>query len=270
MPLWRKYLQEWKFRHRRSSGSLQRLSGVYSPELGNRRDVLVYLPASYGRSDLRYPVIYMQDGQNLFDPATSFAGDWGLGTALPRAERKGAEAIVVAVPNMGADRIGEYSPFVDPENGGGRGDLYLDFLIDTLRPTIDREFRTFSDPARTGIAGSSMGGLISLYAVFRHPEVFGFAGALSPSVWFAKAAVLDFVETAPRARARIYLDVGTSEGGDALGYARRLRDTLIRKGYRLDEELLWVEEKGGTHNEAAWGRRFGRAVPFLLDAGGRS
>src|SRR5437899_819079 len=148
----------------------------------NGRNLLVYAPASYARGDARYPVIYMQDGQNLFDPATSFAGDWGLKTALAWASRRGFQAIVVGIPNMGAARITEYTPFVDPKVGGGQGERYLDYLVHTVKPLIDERFRTLPERAHTGIAGSSLGGLISLYAFFRYPEVFGFTAALSRSL----------------------------------------------------------------------------------------
>src|SRR5207247_1389462 len=188
-------------------GTVRPVLAVVSTQLGKRRDLLVYTPASYARGTTRYPVIYMQDGQNLFDAATSFAGDWGLKTALAWASRRGLEAIVVGIPNMGVARIDEYTPFMDPKAGGGQGERYLDYLVHTVKPLIDERFRTLPERAHTGIAGSSLGGLISLYAFFRYPEVFGFTAALSPSLWFANAAILAFVEQAtPPAGGRVYLD----------------------------------------------------------------
>ena len=145
---------------RARKGAIHLLPGVESPQLGNRRDILVYTPGSYARRQTRYPVIYMQDGQNLFDPATSFAGDWGLIAALARASRRGIEPIVVAIPNMGKDRIDEYSPFADLKAGGGQGDHYLDFVIDSVKPLVDARFRTLPDRGHTGIAGSSLGCLL--------------------------------------------------------------------------------------------------------------
>ena len=100
---------------------LETLKDFWSPELGNRRDILVYVPASYHREHRAYPVLYMHDGQNLFDPVTSFAGDWKLGNVMASAARRGIEAIVVGIPNMGTERLAEYSPFVDPVEGGGCG-----------------------------------------------------------------------------------------------------------------------------------------------------
>lgn len=246
---------------------LETLEGFASPELGNRRDVLVYVPPSYHREERAYPVLYMQDGQNLFDPATSYAGDWGLGRVMASAARRGIEAIVVGVPNMGVERLAEYSPFVDPVEGGGAGDRYLDFLARTLKPAIDQRFRTRTDREHTGIAGSSMGGLISLYAFFHAPSVFGFVGAMSPSLWFAGDAIFSLVERAPFRPGRIYLDIGALEGPTHVARARRMRDLLSLKGYRLGQDLRWLESRCGRHDEASWGRRFARALPFLLDAG---
>src|SRR5207248_11162023 len=164
-----------------------------SPQLRNRRDLLIALPTGYQASTAAYPVVYMQDGQNLFDPAASFAGDWGLRATLADLARKGLEAIVVGIPHMGKRRPFEYSPFVDPVNGGGGGERYLAFVVETVKPLVDRAFRTLPDRGHTVIAGSSLGGLISLYALFRYPDCFGAAGVLSPALWFADGAVLRYI-----------------------------------------------------------------------------
>ena len=247
---------------RRFIGVVQTFPAIASRELGNQRDVLVYTPASYAVGEQRYPVIYMQDGQNLFDPRTSFAGDWGLGGALGWAARRGVEVIVVGIPNSGTARNNEYSPFV--EAGGGGGDQYLEFVTRTVKPLIDERLRTLPDRAHTGIAGSSMGGLISLYAFFRRPDVFGFTGALSPSLWFANEAIFAVVRGSPAVDGRIYLDVGVHEGERHVLLARRMRDLLVEQGYVLRRNLRWVEDPEGIHHESAWGRRFRKALPFLL------
>lgn len=259
-----RFLEKWKARRRTAPGRLEVLPGVEFHELGNRRDILVYLPASYDKTDAPYPVLYMQDGQNLFDPATSFAGEWGVDNALAKAPRKGRRAIVVGIPNAGIDRIREYSPFVDARNGGGMGDAYLDWLHHTVKPLVDHRFRTTAGPEGTGIGGSSLGGLISLYAFFKHPGRYGFAAVLSPALWFADGEIFRFVESVPYVRGRVYLDVGTREGEGTLANAREMRDLLLARGYRRGRDLMWVEDKGGMHNEAAWGRRLRAALPFLL------
>ena len=247
------------------TAALQVLEGVYSPELDNRRDVLVYVPPSYHGGHRSYPVLYMQDGQNLFDPETSFAGEWGLGRVMAAAARRGLEAIVVAVPNMGTERLEEYSPYRESAaGGGGRGAAYAAFLAGTLKPLVDRRFRTRRSREHTVIAGSSMGGLISLYALFRHPHTFGAAGVLSPSLWFAGGAIFSDIDRAAFVPARIYLDIGALEGSEHVANARRMRDLLQAKGYRLGRDLRWLESRSGRHDERSWGRRFARALPWLL------
>jgi predicted alpha/beta superfamily hydrolase len=244
------------------------ISGVGSPELGNTRNLSIYLPPSYDRGRTRrYPVVYMQDGQNLFSRATSYAGDWGLVDRLDTLSATGIEAIVVGVWNAGEARLAEYSPFRDSAHGGGAGDRYVSFLADTVKPLVDRRFRTRSDPSDTGVAGSSMGGLISLYAVLSKRSTFGFAAVQSPSVWFADGAIVPFVESTPRG-GPIYLDVGGREGDRQVPEVRRLRDSLCGKGYREGVDLMYEEDAEGEHSEAAWGRRFPQALVFLL--GGRA
>ncbi|MBV9773893.1 MAG: alpha/beta hydrolase [Gemmatimonadetes bacterium] len=241
------------------------LKELYSPQLDNRRDILVYLPRSYGEGERRYPVVYMHDGQNLFDRATSFGEEWEVDQTLEAAADDGLEAIVVGIPNMGDKRLDEYAPWSEPRhNAGGRADAYLDFIADTIKPIVDRDFRTLPERESTGIAGSSMGGLISLYAFFCRPETFGFAGVMSPALWFGERKVFDFVRDAKFVEGKIYVDVGTREGREELTDVRRLRDLLIDKGYRKGENFLYVVEMGGSHNEQAWARRLRQELQFLL------
>jgi len=246
-------------------GHIRQLVKLHSPQLGNERDLLVYLPPSYHDGDRRYPVIYMHDGQNLFDPETSFAGEWAVDQTLEAASGEGVEAIVVAISNT-PDRLNEYSPFFDEQHkGGGKGELYLRFITETLKPIIDTDFRTKPDRGCTGIAGSSMGGLISLYAFFRYRHVFGFAGVMSPSLWFANHSVLEWVAKQPFAGGRIYIDVGMKEGQKTLDDVLKLRDILEAKGYRQLDDLLCVVDTAGDHSERAWARRVGREMKFLLN-----
>src|SRR5262245_32934062 len=259
-----RFLEKWKARRRTAPGRLDVIPDVDCRELGKRRDILVYVPASYDKSDKPYPVLYMHDGQNLFDPATSFAGEWGVDSAIARAPRKGRKAIVVGIPNAGLERIREYSPFVDSRIGGGLGDAYLNWIEQTVKPMVDERYRTIPEPEGTGIGGSSLGGLISLYAFFRSQARYGFTAVLSPALWFGDSQVFLFLESAGYVRGRIYLDVGTREGEGTLLNSRRMRDLLIDKGYKRGKDLMWVEDKGGMHNEKAWGRRMRGALPFLL------
>ena len=250
-------------RRRRPQGRVERVPpGPQSPGLD--RDLAVYLPPSYGETDRRYPVLYLQDGQNLFDPEASFAGSWRVDLAMNWAAARRLEAIVVGVSNAGEERIAEYSPFDDPEGGPGRGRQYVSHLAETIKPLVDSRFRSLPQRETTGVAGSSMGGLISLFAFFARPDVFGIMGALSPSLWFAGRAIFGWLETAPFRPGRLYLDVGRLEGPETLENARRLRDLLRAKGYVQGEQLRYVEDRAGKHEEAAWGRRYRAALPFLL------
>jgi predicted alpha/beta superfamily hydrolase len=247
-------------------GDLRRLEGLYSPRLDNQRDVFAYLPPSYHNGERRYPVIYMHDGQNLFDEVTSFAEEWGVDNNMEALGEIGLEAIVIGISNAGDERLDEYSPFEDNQGRGGKGDRYLDFITETLKPAIDEDFRTLPDRDHTAIVGSSMGGLISLYAFFRRGDVFGRVGALSPALWFADRAIFDFIDRAPRVDGRIYLDVGTLEGARTLGDVRQMRNLLIHKGYELDRDLLYVEDEEGQHSERHWRERSLKTFGFLLAA----
>jgi len=235
-----------------------------SPQLQNYRDVLVALPPSYGQGNQRYPVVYMHDGQNLFDPATSYAGDWNLLATLAELAEEGLEAIVVGIANTGRFRRYEYSPFRDAEHGGGDGDRYLAFVTDTVRARVDRDFRTLTGPETTVVAGSSMGGLISLYALYRRPDVFGGAAVFSPSAWFAEDALIGLAAAEPPPAGRLYLDVGTAESAVLVSSVRRLRDALVNAGLEEGERFRYAEDQGADHHETHWGRRVRDALPFLL------
>ena len=236
---------------------------IWSPQLRNRRVVDVYLPDSYGEGRRRYPTVYMQDGQNLSDPSIAFAGNtWSLDDGLAWLAERGLEPIVVGLHNT-AGRLAEYSPFPDAKHGGGDGDRYARFLIDTVKPRIDAAYRTRKDRDSTVVAGSSMGGLISLYAFFRRPSPFGRAAVISPSIWFGGREILRFVESARTTRGRIYLDVGTQEGAGTLQNTRAMNRLLRRKGYRR-ETLWYLEAEGAKHQESDWAWRLPQALEFLL------
>jgi len=245
-------------------GNVRRLAAVRSPELGNERDVFVYLPPSYATSGRHYPVLYMQDGQNLFDDDLSFAGAWHVDETMEALAAEGIEAIVVGVSNIAEARLDEYSPFVDPRQGGGRGDEYLAFLTATLKPLIDAQFRTRREAEWTAIAGSSMGGLISLYALLHRPDVFGAAAAMSPSLWFASEAMLACARQLRSWTGRLYLDIGTAEGRPHLRRTRELARILRARTPNPRRQIRYLEARDARHNEAAWGVRFERAVRWLL------
>jgi predicted alpha/beta superfamily hydrolase len=261
---WKDYRELKRDQQHTVTGSVLVLPGFHSPELGNERDILAYLPPSYHLGDRSYPVIYMHDGQNLFDEVTSFSGEWNVDHTMDAASRSGLEAIVIGIPNAGPERMAEYSPYVDPKHGGGEGDTYLDFIVNTLKPRVDTDLRTRPDRESTGIFGSSLGALLSLYGFFHRPDVFSFAGAMSPAFWFADGAIFRSVKEAEFNPGRIYLDVGTQEGALTVRNARRMRTLLHSRGYDAGHQLTYVEERGAGHTEAAWRRRLGRSMEFLL------
>lgn len=278
---WHDYTARKKNSYHTVVGTLKIRERVWSPQLHNKRDILVYLPPSYASSQRRYPVLYMHDGQNLFDQATSHAGEWHVDETMRQLSREGIEAIVVGIPNAGGQRLAEYSPFPDVYHGPGRGQAYLEFVIQTVKAMVDADFRTLPGRQHTGIIGSSMGGLISLYAFFHCRETFGFAGVMSPSFWFANHAIFRYVQEQEFVPGKIYLDAGTREyGGDSNDeealrrsrryYAgvRRMKRILVRKGYRPIRELYMVEEKWAGHHEPAWARRLPDALRFLLAEAG--
>jgi predicted alpha/beta superfamily hydrolase len=273
--MWQDYSTFRQGQQHTVKGDVRVLDGLDSPQLNNRRHILVYLPPSYKQSSKHYPVLYMQDGQNLFDAATSFAGEWQVDETMEALSQEGLEAIVVGIPNMGEKRLDEYSPFHQLKLGGGSGDQYLAFLMETVKPLIDKEFRTCPDREHTAIMGSSLGGFISLYGFFRYPQVFGLVSIMSPAFWFARGAIYTYVENAPFTPGKIYLDVGTREHGGHRStmkshsrryYAavRRMQRILVKKGYRPKRDLLYVEEKWAGHEEQAWARRLPNAIRFLL------
>lgn len=265
MPQWKPYAEK---HHKESvTGTLLIRKRFFSPQLNNARDVLVYLPPSYEHTHQHYPVIYMHDGQNLFDAATSYAGEWHVDETLETLSSEGREAIIVGLHNTGKQRITEYNPFDHPRFGKGQGDRYLSFILDTVKPEIDHRFRTLPDRAHTGIIGSSMGGLITLYAFFRYPGAFGFAGVLSPSLWIGGLGLEHFLGRVSYVGGRLYIDVGTEETfHSSKRYIQQVRQMVNRirnKGYS-NGSLRYLEDEGGKHNEADWARRLPDALRFLL------
>jgi predicted alpha/beta superfamily hydrolase len=220
-----------------------------------RRDIYVATPAGHGDDPLRrHPVVYFQDGQNLFDPARSFAGHWGLLETLA-LQANGYTPVLVGVPNLGPDRLREYSPFDDVLHGKGDGDEYLAFLRGVVKPLVDANFLTRPERGFTTIAGSSMGGLFSLYALIAGAGTFGSAWVLSPALWYADGAIFEWLAHQPGPVGRLWLDVGVEEGIDEVHDVQRMRDLLVARGWQEGNQLRYLEDPLGDHDEASWGRR---------------
>ena len=241
------------------------------PELGRTRRVWLYLPPGYATSQDRYPVLYMHDGQNVFDASTSFAGEWGVDETLDSLHARGdSGVIVVAVDNGQQKRMDEYSPWRNAKYGGGEGDAYVDFLAHTLKPYIDAHYRTQSDRLHTGVAGSSLGGLISLYAALKYPDVFGRVGVFSPAFWFAPQIYALARHAHPRPGTRIYLVAGGKEGDTPEVYSNdllRMADTLAAAGFALGGDVRATIRPDGTHAEWFWRREFPQAYRWLFHDG---
>ena len=249
---------------------LRRLNKFHSAYLPDDRDILVWLPSVYGTEpDRRFPVLYLHDGQNLLDGRTSFVPGrtWCAHTTADRLtrERLIEPVILVGIDNTGLRRMAEYTPSRDKRFGGGEGPLYGRLLVDELKPLIDDSLRTKPGPADTGLAGSSLGGLISLALGLDYPQIFGKLGVLSPSVWWNGREILGRVGAArPDPRPRIWLDMGMAEGLRHLRDCDVLQHRLLQRGWRDDRDLRYLRVPGGLHDEEAWARRFDRVLRWLF------
>jgi predicted alpha/beta superfamily hydrolase len=234
------------------------------------RDVVVYLPAEYlVDEERRFPVFYLHDGQNLFDGLTSYipGKTWRAHTTADELALAGAiePMILVGIANTGLRRMAEYTPTRDFKMGGGEGASYGRLLMEELKPFVDGAYRTRVGAEDTGVGGSSLGGLISLYLGLEHPEVFGRLAVMSPSLWWNHRSIFEFVDKA-KGGVRIWLDMGTAEGARHLRDADRLYRLLEKRGWRDGVDLMYMKAKGAVHDEEAWARRFGDVLRFLFPA----
>jgi predicted alpha/beta superfamily hydrolase len=252
--------------------SLQRHPKLPSAFLDHPRDVVVYLPPGYDDGSIRCPVLYLHDGQNLFDPDRAHirGQHWRVGETMDALIDEGAipPVIVVGVDNTGTSRIQEYTPTRDARLGGGRASDYGRFLVEELKPFVDRTYRTRPDASHTALGGSSLGALATLHIGFTRPGVFGALVAMSPSVWWDRRVILGTVRrTRPRPAVRIWADMGTAEGRRALDDARMLKAALVGAGWVAGGDLHYAEYDGATHSETAWADRLGAVVQWLYGPG---
>ncbi len=235
-------------------------------QLNKSRRIWIYLPTDYStRLNKRYPVLYMHDGQNLFDNSTAYNGEWEVDETLQALQNKGDSGIiVVGIDNGGGERIDEFSPWKNSEYGGGKGKDYLDFVAFSLKPVIDMLYRTKPEPEQTAMMGSSMAGLITLYAAFRYDKIFSKFGVFSPALWFS-----DSIYQLPRLsgsqnNSKIYLLSGILESSTQAQETYSMRDSLLANGF--SKERLRCELKNdGTHSEWFWKREFADCYSWLFD-----
>lgn len=238
------------------------------PQLDRRRRVSVLLPWNYDQSDLRYPVLYLQDGQNLFESNAPF-GTWGLDRQLAIMAEKGqGDFILVAIDHGGKERIQEFLPYNSPKWGAGLGRDYARFLAETLKPYIDSHFRTLPEREHTGIGGSSMGGLISIYAGVLYPQVYSRFMIFSPSLWISDRIYREPLRFHHLSPTRIYLYAGGKESKTMAPGAVRFKEIIEKRGFNPGTVQFRLEiDPEGEHNEARWGREFPKAASWLLGTG---
>lgn len=243
-----------------------------STALGNTRSVWVYYPPTYLENPrAKFPVVYMHDGQNLFDAATAFGGnEWKVDETMDAAAEDGSirEAIVVGPENT-AQRIYEYTPTSDPAySPSGGGDKYLKLLVDELKPKVDAELPTLPGRENTVVIGSSLGGLISSYAGIKSASTFGLVGAMSPSTWWDDKVILGMVAASKDPKPlRVYVDSGDSgSSSDDVANTKQLAETYRSLGYVDGTTLKYVVQSGATHSEVYWAQRLPGALAFLLGA----
>lgn len=259
------------------TGNITLYENFHSEIMGNDRSIYVYLPPGYNEnSDRKYPVLYMQDGQNIFNAETAFGGtEWRVDETAGEMMKQGEikDIIIVGISNT-PDRMDEYTHVKDPENGGGKLDAYADFLTKELKPFIDSSYRTSMAPEDTGIAGSSLGGLSSIYLGWKFPNTFGLVGALSPSLWWCGKDLIGRIESDPQQNgpSKVWIDMGTDEAwsdennngiNDHLENSRAMGEVFLRKGYAFGKELFYFEDPGATHNEWFWANRFDKVLTAL-------
>ena len=238
--------------------------------IDEKHDFIVYVPQAFNADPNRFfPVLYLHDGQNLFDPETSFikGNYWRVGEAADAMIASGEvePLVIVGIYNAGARRINEYTPLEDRRLGGGNADAYGQMLVEELKPFVAHHYRTLAGPENCGMGGSSLGGLVTLYLGMRYPEVYGKLAVFSPSVWWRDRVILKYVEGIPQKTGqRIWLDIGTDEGRRAMPDVRALKRMLVKKGWRPGKDLEYREIAGGQHSEHAWAERVAPMLKFLF------
>ncbi|WP_272029888.1 alpha/beta hydrolase [Oceanobacillus kimchii] len=255
------------------SGDVRVINAFPIPQLNTERRVWIYLPRSYNESDRRYPVLYMHDGQNVFNQATSWGTEWGVDETLEHMtmDEPALETIVVAIDHGGDQRNNEYNFTINPEYGfGGKGEAYAAFLAETLKPYIDRHYRTLSAPEHTMIGGSSFGAYISLYTAIRYPNQFNRVSGFSFVMWQDSDAIIRLIEQSEVSPTlRIYLSIGEQETDNpefnriACEHVTLARQTLITAGV-AESRIRFDVIPDGTHHESTWGPLFSEAHRWLM------
>lgn len=234
-----------------------------APSLDTIKRIWVYLPENYLKTKNAYPVLYLQDGQNLFDKATSYVGEWHIDESLDSLQ---LELIVVGIQHGGKKRINELTPFPHPTYHGGGAEPYLQFIVETLIPAINKKYRIKKGKKNTFIGGSSLGGLFSYYAILKYPDIFGKALLFSPSFWFSNK-IFDYTKNIPNEQLSemyFYFRAGDHEGEKMLPLMNKMKYLLLSKGVNSNK-INYKSVVGGQHSESFWGSLFPTAALWLLN-----
>jgi predicted alpha/beta superfamily hydrolase len=235
---------------------------IDAPQLQTKKKIWVYLPLNYEKSNKKYPVIYMHDAQNLFDTKASYAGEWNIDETLDSLK---AKVIIIGIEHGNEKRIDELTPYINEKRGGGNANAYLEFIVKTVKPHIDSTYRTKTNAKNTGIWGSSLGGLVSIYAALQYPEVFGKVGCFSPAFWINKKEIFQKMEDTPKFTTKIYLLCGDKEDSGAMVSDMKEMETLINsKRCECKKLNKSVIVKDGEHNEKLWRNAFAKAYLWLF------
>ena len=236
------------------------------PQLGKKRRIRILLPHDYATSTKRYPVLYLQDGQNLFGEGSVY-GNWEIDKRMAvLAEQNRGGIIVVAIDHGDEDRLHEFAPYTHPKFGKGAGKKYANFIVRTLKPYIDKNYRTRTERQFTGIGGSSMGGLISIYAGLMYPETLGRLMIFSPSLWVSDKIYFDSIEFFNPLETKIYVYAGGKEGRYMIPSVERLKEAIERQGWNNERLQFKLSlDPAGEHTEMRWGKEFPKAVEWLFD-----
>lgn len=266
-----------------------RVHEAFQPKTLLQRTIYVYTPPGYDNNTTqRYPVLYLHDGQNIFDDATAASGEWyadEIATMLIK-NKKLPPCIIVGISVRGEDRINEYTPVAmrrydglgKPDDIGGKGFMHAQMIAEEIKPFIDSTYRTLKDRANTAVGGSSLGGLMSIYTAMTYPNTFGRVMAMSPSVWWSNSWILasiqqtvaDSIATCLKpSQSRIWIDVGDAEGVEAVEGTRALKNLFVEKGWKLNSNLMYMEAKNAPHSETAWSERLEPALSFIFGRNSR-
>ena len=245
--------------------NVQILSEAFEiPQLNRKRKIWVYLPPDYDDSQENYPVLYMHDAQNLFDTKTSYAGEWNVDETLNSLfYETGFKMIVVGIENAGDKRMNEYSPWTNAQYGEAEGEAYVNFIVNNLKPYVDKTFRTLSDDENTAIMGSSMGGLISFYATLKYPEVFGKAGIYSPSFWYSNNSYELANQQGSLSDTKMYFLAGDNESETMVANMDKMTNLMVASGFE-SENIKKKVVVGGQHNEKLWRDNFEETIIWLF------